>query len=306
MFKIIYSQEVMGAFEGGKPIVALESTIISHGMPYPQNMECAMEVEAVVRSNGAVPATIAVIEGNIHVGLDQDTLQHFASLGRENCMKVSVRDLSYCVANKFTGGTTVAGTMYICQNFSTPKIHIFATGGSGGVTRDDVWDVSADLVEFSRSPVMVVSAGIKSILDIPATLEVLETYGVPVVGFGTTNFPSFYSRISGHTVHLSVQDAADAAKMLKAHIDLNMKQGILLANPIPEEYEICADIMNPVIDEALEDCNKLGIKGKDMTPFLLGRIVELTEGKSLVCNIHLVKNNAKVAAQTAVEFNKLQ
>ncbi len=291
-----YSPEVYEAIASGRAIVALESTIISHGMPYPQNMTTAREVEAIVREGGAVPATIAALNGVLKVGLDDDELEILAT--GKDVGKVSLRDLPFTVALKRHGATTVASTMRIA---SLAGIRILATGGTGGVHRGGAatMDVSADLIEFSRTDVAVVSAGVKSILDIGLTLEKLETLGVPVVAFGTDEFPAFYSRGSGHRAPIRIDSVADLAKVLRAKWDLGLTGGVLIANPIPREAEIRASEIDPIIAAAVDDMTSRGITGKDATPFLLARIVELTSGRSLTANIALIKNNARLAAQLA-------
>lgn len=292
-----YSEEVYEAIVRGAPIVALESTIISHGMPYPQNVITAREVENVVRAAGAVPATIAVLHGTLTVGLTDEELELVATDG--DVEKISIRDLPVTVALGRHGATTVASTMRIA---SLAGIRVFATGGIGGVHRGGAasLDVSADLMELARTSVAVVSAGVKSILDIGLTLEKLETLGVPVIGFGTSDFPSFFSRMSGYRAPLRVDTAEDAAGVLRAKWQLGLDGGVLFANPVPAESEIPAGEIEPIIDAALRDLSARGIAGKDATPFLLGRVVELTGGRSLTANIALVKNNALLAARISV------
>ena len=295
--------EVRDALATGRPVVALESTIVSHGMPYPKNVQTAREVEIIVRGEGAVPATIAVIGGRIKVGLSDDELEQLGS--DPSFGKISTRDLPYTVALGKNGATTVASTMRVAH---LAGIRVFATGGTGGVHRGAAqsMDISADLTELSRSQVCVVSAGVKSILDIGLTLEVLETLGVPVMTLGSAEYPAFYSRISGHTSPLSVDSPEQAAAVLRAKWELcdlpGAAGGVLLANPIPKEAEIPAFEMNPYIQAALADMDALGITGKDTTPYLLGRIVEITGGRSLVANIALVKNNAAVAARVSAAY----
>ncbi|GEP35255.1 pseudouridine-5'-phosphate glycosidase [Nocardioides szechwanensis] len=293
------TDEVATALAEGRPVVALESTIISHGMPYPQNVEMAVEVEGIVRSLGAVPATIAVLGGRPRIGLSPDDLELLAS--HPDVTKVSVRDLPYVVARGVHGATTVASTMRLA---ALAGIRVFVTGGLGGVHRgaQTSFDVSADLTELGQTDVAVVCAGVKSILDIGLTLETLETLGVPVVGFGSDEFPSFFSRSSGHAAPMRVDSAADVAAMMRAKWDLGLAGGIVVANPIPAEDEIPADEIGLIIDQALADLDRLGIHGKDATPYLLGRIVELTDGASLVANIALVRNNARLGAAIAGEF----
>ena len=294
--------EVAAALEAGRPVVALESTIISHGMPYPQNVEMARGVEAIVRENGATPATIAVLGGRLKVGLSPDELELLAT--DKNVQKISTRDLPVTVALGGHGATTVASTMRIA---SLVGIRVFATGGTGGVHRGagQTMDISADLLELARTEVCVVSAGVKSILDIGLTLEVLETQGVPAITLGADEFPAFYSRRSGFASPLSVKNEAEAARVLHAKWTLGLGGGVMLANPIPEDAEIPAEEMAGQIEQALADMNALGLTGKDTTPYLLGRIVEITGGRSLKTNIALVRHNAAVAARVAVEYARL-
>ncbi|MBB4053377.1 pseudouridine-5'-phosphate glycosidase [Devosia subaequoris] len=294
------SGDVKAALAAGKPVVALESTIITHGMPYPQNLSMAQEVEAVVREHGAVPATIAIMDGRLCVGVSGEDLQRLAEEGHK-AAKASRRDMAALLANGVMAGTTVATTMQIA---ALAGIRIFATGGIGGVHRgaEDSFDISADLEELGRTPVAVVCAGAKSILDIAKTLEVLETNGVPVLGYGTDDFPAFWARTSGHTVDKRLDSPAEVAKLLAIQSDLNMG-GVLIANPIPEADAWEASAIEGFIAQALADAEAQGIKGKATTPFLLQRIFELTGGKSLESNIALVKNNAKVAAQIAVALS---
>ncbi|MFK7600963.1 pseudouridine-5'-phosphate glycosidase [Deinococcus sp. SM5_A1] len=294
--------EVAAALKAGKPVVALESTIISHGMPYPQNVDMARGVEQIVRDNGATPATIAVLGGRLKVGLTPDELEKLAT--DKSVQKISTRDLPVTVALGHNGATTVASTMRIA---SLAGIRVFATGGTGGVHRGagQTMDISADLLELARTEVCVVSAGVKSILDIGLTLEVLETQGIPAITLGSDEFPAFYSRRSGFASPLSVANEAEAARVLHAKWSLGIGGGVMLANPIPEEAEIPAEEMAGQIEQALSDMNALGLTGKDTTPYLLGRIVEITGGRSLDANIALVRHNAAVAARVAVEYAKL-
>jgi pseudouridine-5'-phosphate glycosidase len=296
-----YGEEVHEAIERGAPIVALESTIISHGMPYPQNVNTAREVEAIVRDAGAVPATIAVLHGSLKVGLSQDELELLAT--NKEVQKISIRDLPFTVAMKRHGATTVATTMRIA---ALAGIRVFATGGTGGVHRGAATslDISADLTELARTSVAVVSAGVKSILDIGLTLEKLETLGVPVIGFGTSVFPAFFSRDSGYPAPLRANTAQDVASVLRAKWEMGIEGGVLVANPIPEAAEIPSSEIGPIIDAALADMDSHGVSGKDATPFLLGRIVELTGGRSLIANIALVRNNARVASDVAVALSR--
>ena len=292
-----YSAEVFEALSSGAPVVALESTIISHGMPYPQNAATARELEAIVRDAGAVPATIAVLHGTMKVGLDALELEFLAT--SSDVQKISIRDLPLTVAQGLHGATTVATTMRIA---SLAGIEVFATGGTGGVHRGGAtsFDVSADLVELQRTSVAVVSAGVKSILDIGLTLEKLETLGVPVIGYRTVAFPAFFSRESGFRAPATLNSPAEIARMLRTKWRLGMSGGVLIANPIPLDAEIPASEIDPIIAAALGDMDRLAIGGKDATPYLLGRIVELTAGRSLVANIALVRNNARLAAEVAV------
>lgn len=295
-------QEVREALEQNKPVVALESTIISHGMPYPQNVETARKVEAIIRENGAVPATIAIIGGKLKVGLTDDELEYFGQT--KGILKASRRDMPYIVANKLDGATTVATTMIIAE---MAGIKVFVTGGIGGVHRgaETSFDISADLQELAKTNVAVVSAGVKSILDIGLTLEYLETQGVPVFAYQTKEFPAFYTRKSGFEVLYPLETPEMAAKTMKAKWDMHLNGGLVIANPVPKAFEMDTTKINQAIDEALIACEKEGVKGKDITPFLLARIKEVTGGSSLDTNIQLVFNNAKVGAQIAVAYSKL-
>jgi pseudouridine-5'-phosphate glycosidase len=296
------SAEVAAAHADGHPIVALESTIISHGMPYPRNVAMAQEVEQIVRDHGAVPATIAVLDGVPRIGLTADDLELLGS--HEDVAKVSIRDLPYVVATGRHGATTVASTMRLAE---LAGIRVFVTGGLGGVHRgaETSMDVSADLVELAQTDVAVVSAGVKSILDIELTLEVLETYGVPVVGVGTDEFPSFYSRTSGHKAPMRADTAQELAAMMHAKWSLGLRGGIAIANPVPEADAMAPEEIGALIDAALRESQDRGIRGKDITPFLLGRIVELSQGRSLETNIALVRNNARLGAALAVAYAAL-
>ena len=295
-------EEVKEAIESGKPVVALESTIISHGMPYPQNVETALKVEKIIRDNGAVPATIAIIGGRLKAGLTPEEIEYFGKKGPE-ITKASRRDLAMLCARGEDGACTVTTTMMIAH---MAGIKVFATGGIGGVHRgaETTMDISADLEELAQTPVMVVCAGCKSILDIGLTLEYLETHGVPVLGFGTEDMPAFYTQKSGFKVDYKVDTPEELAHFFKTHTELGMRGGVLVGNPIPDEYSMDPDIINPAIEKALETCKKLGIKGKATTPFLLAKVKEITGGDSLDSNIRLVFNNAKVAALTAAEMCK--
>ncbi len=297
------NEEVAQAIAEGKPVVALESTIISHGMPYPQNVETALNVEKIIRENGAVPATIAIIGGRLKAGLTPEEIEYFGKKGKD-IHKASRRDLAVLCARGEDGATTVTTTMIIAH---MAGIKIFATGGIGGVHRgaETTMDISADLEELGQTPMMVVCAGAKSILDLGLTLEYLETKGVPVIGFGTEELPAFYTRSSGFKVDYRIDTPEDLAAAFKASGEMELKGGMLVANPIPEEYAMPLDVINNAIDTAIKEAEEKGIKGKETTPFLLARVAELTGGDSLASNIRLVYNNAKVAAQTAVAYSKM-
>ena len=294
--------EVAEALAAGKPVVALESTIISHGMPYPQNVETALAVEQIIRDHGAVPATIAVIGGRLKAGLSAEEIEYFGKKGL-NITKASRRDLAVLCARGEDGATTVTTTMIIAH---MAGIKVFATGGIGGVHRgaETTMDISADLEELGQTPVMVVCAGAKSILDLGLTLEYLETKGVPVIGYGTSELPAFYTRQSGFGVDYRVDTPEELARIFKASHDMGLKSGMLVTNPIPEEFAMPKSVIDAAIEQAIGECNEKGIKGKETTPFLLARVSELTGGDSLSSNIKLVFNNAKVAALTAVEYCK--
>ena len=296
------SPEVKAALDAGKPVVALESTIISHGMPYPKNVETALMVEQTIRDNGAVPATIAIIGGRLKAGLSHDEIEYLGKTGR-GIAKASRRDLPTIVARGADGATTVTTTMIIAH---MAGIKIFATGGIGGVHRgaETTMDISADLEELAKTPVMVVCAGAKSILDLGLTLEYLETKGVPVIGFGTEELPAFYTRKSGFKVDYRVDSPKELADMFTAQRDLGFNGGMLVANPIPEEYSMDKSTIDAAIEKALAECSAQGIKGKETTPFLLAKVAEITGGDSLESNIKLVLNNAKIAALTASELTK--
>lgn len=302
-FPLSIADEVKAAQNGGKPVVALESTIITHGMPYPQNVETAKAVEDVVRDAGAVPATIAVIEGRLHVGLTGDQL---AALGQmRGVAKLSRADIAACIATGGNGATTVAATMIAAH---AAGIEVFATGGVGGVHQgaEESFDISADLNEFTRTPVTVVAAGAKAILDLPKTLEVLETLGVPVIAFGQDEFPAFWSRSSGLNAPIrmdSVDEIANAHMMKRS---MGLSGGQLVGNPIPLASEIARDDLAPIISEAVRNADAAGIRGKAVTPYLLQRIYELTSGASLAANIALVKNNARLAAEIATAIANIR
>lgn len=295
--------QVKKAIEEGKAVVALESTIISHGMPYPQNKETALNVEKIIRENGAVPATIAILNGKLKVGLTEAEIDYLGKKGRE-VVKASRRDIPFILAQKLDGATTVAATMIIAN---LAGIKVFGTGGIGGVHRgaEKTFDISADLQELAHTNVAVVCAGAKSILDLGLTLEYLETQGVPVVGFGTEELPAFYTRKSGFKVDYRIDTEKDLAAALKAKWDLGLNGGMVVANPIPEQYQMDYDTITKAIEEALREAEEKGIKGKETTPFLLAKVKDLTGGESLESNIQLVYNNVKVAARLAVELEKL-
>lgn len=295
-------EEIRRALENNQPVVALESTIISHGMPYPQNVEMAKKVEAIIRSEGAVPATIAIMNGKIKIGLTDEDLEVFAK--SKEVAKVSRRDLASIVAKKSLGATTVASTM-MCAEMA--GIKFFVTGGIGGVHRgyEETLDVSADLEELAQTNVNVICAGAKAILDLPRTMEFLETKGVPVVGYQTNVLPAFYTRTSNIKLPLSVENVEELAAMIHVKEELSLKGGVLVANPIPESDSLDETYINQIIDNAIEQSFKDGISGKDTTPYLLKTIVEKTNGKSLEANLALVYNNAKVGAKLAVSYQKL-
>ncbi|MDW0109885.1 pseudouridine-5'-phosphate glycosidase [Sporosarcina aquimarina] len=297
---IVFSEEVLNAKAAGQPIVALESTIISHGMPYPQNVETARAVEQIIRDNGAVPATIALIDGQIKIGLSYDELEMFGK--SDNVAKVSRRDIGHLLATKQLGATTVAATM-ICADLA--EIRMFVTGGIGGVHRgaETTMDISADLEELAKTDVAVVCAGAKSILDIGLTMEYLETKGVPVIGYETDELPAFYTRKSGFPVNFRADNPEVIADTLAVKWHLGLAGGAVIANPIPEADELDPEMINKIIDEALTEAKEKGIKGKDVTPFMLGKVKDLTDGKSLVANIALVKHNAVVGAKIAVALS---
>lgn len=288
------SKEVQNALDNNLPIVALESTIISHGMPYPKNLQTALECEQIVRDNGCVPATIAIIKGKLCIGLEKEDLEYLAYTGLK-VTKASRRDIPVVVAKGIDGATTVSATMYIA---SLAGIKVFATGGIGGVHRgaEHSMDISADLDEFAKTSVAVVCAGAKAILDLPKTLEYLETKGVPVLGYQTEILPAFYTRKSNCFVDYKMDTPIEIAKMLKTKWDLGLDGGVLITNPIPEEYSLDEQVMNKAIDEAIESANKEGISGKNITPYLLDKIQKITDGSSLESNIKLVHNNCKLAS----------
>ncbi len=297
---LLFDPEVSDALNSGKPVVALESTIISHGMPYPRNVSTALEVEAVVRENGAIPATTALMDGQFCVGLSSDQIEKLGS--SDGVKKVSLRDIGVALSKEILGATTVATTMFIAEKAG---IQIFATGGLGGVHRGDSGDVSADLTALGTIPVTVVSAGVKAILDLPRTLEFLETLGVPVLGYETDVFPEFWIRGSNLPISARVDDPLAAAAAISAHWSSGMKSGVVLAAPVPVEDEADPEVINAAINEGLAAAAAQGVAGSGTTPFLLAHIVESTGGASLETNIALVKNNAAVAAKVAVELASL-
>ena len=298
---LLFAPEVSDALNSGKPVVALESTIISHGMPYPRNVSTALEVEAVVRENGAIPATTALMDGQFCVGLSSDQIEKLGS--SDGVKKVSLRDIGVALSKETLGATTVATTMFIAEKAG---IQIFATGGLGGVHRGDSGDVSADLTALGTIPVTVVSAGVKAILDLPRTLEFLETLGVPVLGYETDVFPEFWIRGSNLPISARVDDPLAAAAAIAAHWSSGMKSGVVLAAPVPSEDEADPEVINAAINEGLAAAAAQGVTGSGTTPFLLAHIVESTGGASLETNIALVKNNAAVAAKVAVELASLK
>ncbi len=294
------SPEVQAALNAGKPVVALESTIISHGMPYPQNVETALRVEQTIRDNGSVPATIAIIGGQLKAGCTPEEIEYLGKKGQA-VIKASRRDLPVLVARKEDGATTVTTTMIIA---AMAGIKIFATGGIGGVHRgaQQTFDISADLEELAQTPVMVICAGAKSILDLGLTLEYLETKGVPVIGYQTEELPAFYTRHSGFKVDYRIDTPQELAAAFKTKIDCGLKGGMLVTNPIPEQYSMPKDVIDAAIEKALQEMDAAGIHGKQCTPFLLAKVKDLTGGDSLAANIQLVLNNARLAAQTAVSL----
>ncbi len=288
--------EVLEALKNGTPVVALESTIIAHGMPYPKNVETAMAVNQVIRKNGAIPATIGIIKGRIKVGLTDEEIDYMAKA--PDVLKVSRRDLPFVLSRGKDGATTVAATMIAAD---MAGIRIFVTGGIGGVHRGagESFDISADLEELKMTDVVVVCAGVKSILDIGATLEYLETSGVPVISYGTDDFPAFYSRKSGYTTEIALGEPKEIADLIKMKYQMELKGGVVVACPIPKEHEIPFEEMDAIIKRSLEACAEKNITGKRITPFLLDKVKQLTEGRSLEANIHLVLNNADVGAKIA-------
>lgn len=293
-----YSDEVSQAILEKKPILALESTLITHGLPHPTNIETGLMLENIARENGVTPATIAIINGKIKIGVTQSELEMLVE--DKNVVKASVRDLPFILSKKLSAGTTVASTLF-CADYA--GIRVFATGGIGGVHRGDDQDVSADLIELSRTPIAVVCAGAKAILDLPKTLEFLETHSIPVVGYRTDFLPAFYTAETEYKLHARVDDVASLAELLKIHWQLGMSSGVLIANPIPATDEIPAEIIEPVIASALEKAGKQRISGKAITPFLLNEVSVVTKGKSLQANINLIMNNVRLGALLAQRIN---
>ena len=298
-----YSKEASNAIDNDMPLVALESTIISHGMPYPQNVETALNCQRIIREHGSVPATIAIINGKLKVGLSDDEIDF---LGKEGAkiQKTSRRDIAYNVMNKINGATTVSATMFIA---ALAGIRVFATGGIGGVHRGaaTTMDISADLEELAMTDVAVISAGAKSILDLGLTLEYLETKGVPVIGFKTDVLPAFYCDKSDFKVNFRMDTPLEIARLIKTKYDLGLRGGILIANPVPSQYSMDKDLIDKAIEEAIAEMNELGIKGKETTPYLLRKIASITKGKSLESNIALVYNNCKLGAEISVQLKKI-
>lgn len=297
MKELQYSAEVKEALENHSPLVALESTVITHGLPMPKNLEVARDLEDSVKSSGAVPATIAILNGKIHIGMEDEELKHLAS--SKTVAKVSRRDIAGTILRNFDGGTTVSGTMTLAE---MAGLKIFATGGIGGIHRGNWMDVSADLPTLSRLPLIVVCSGAKSILDLPATREYLETSGIPVLGYQADDFPAFYSKNSGLKVDYRVETPAEIAEFAKLHWDLGLTSALLVTVPVPDLYAIPSDEMDQFIDQALSELEKNHITGAASTPFLLAKVSELTGEKSLRSNVALLKNNARVAGEIAVEF----
>ncbi len=292
---ILTSNEMKNASSAGRPVVALESTVLTHGLPRPNNLQLARDMEKTVRENGAIPATIAFLDGKLHVGLNDGELERLAN--EDNVYKVGPRDYATMIAKKANGGTTVAGTMLACKH---ANIQVFATGGVGGVHRDAPFDISADLQALATIPMIVVCAGAKAILDLPATLEYLETMSVPVLGYGTDEFPAFYSRESGLDVSVNLASPQEIVDFAKEHWAAGLQSAVLVANPVPIADAIPRSEMEPWIKQANKEAHEQGVHGKELTPFLLQRISELTAGKSMSTNLSLLLNNAKLAAQIAV------
>ncbi len=301
---IEHSKEVAAAIDNRLPIVALESTIISHGMPYPENVKTALTCEKIIRDGGAIPATIAIINGKLKIGLEEEEINFLGKEGNK-IQKTSRRDIAYNVANNINGATTVSATMYIAGLVNIP---VFATGGIGGVHRgaETTMDISADLEELAMTNVAVISAGAKSILDLGLTLEYLETKGVPVIGYKTKTLPAFYSSNSNFEVNFKIDSAAEIAKLIHTKLELGLTGGLLVANPVPDNMSMDKKLIDSAINEALSEMNTLGIKGKEATPYLLKKIASITKGKSLESNIALVYNNCKLGAEISVDLYKLR
>lgn len=293
-----FSSEVAQAFNDKKPVLALESTVITHGLPYPQNLETGLALEQLAREQGAVPATIAIMNGKIKIGLSKDELERLAQ--DKQVIKASKRDLAYALTQRLNAGTTVAATL-VCA--AACGIKVFATGGIGGVHRGDDFDISADLIELSRTPVAVVCAGVKAILDLPRTMELLETLSVPILGYLTDTLPAFYSASTQFQLPARVNDVASLAAVVRTHWQLGNGSGVLVANPIPAEHAIPSDVIEPVIAEMIEKAEKMGIKGKAITPFLLSEVAKATSGKSQQANIALIKNNTLLGAKLAAQLS---
>ena len=291
---VVYSPVVKRAISSSLPVVALESTVITHGLPRPQNLELALDMEKIIRDNGATPATIAVLDGEIHVGLDKSGLERLAKV--DNPRKISRRDFATAILKKECGGTTVSGTMFAAHRAG---IRVFATGGIGGVHEVETLDISSDLQALSDTPMIVVCAGAKAILNLPATIEYLETLGVPVIGYGTDEFPAFYSRGSGLRVSLRLDSPQEVVDFTKVHLGIGMKSAILVCLPLSAEKEIPHEMIDKAIQRARQDAHTLGVQGQPLTPFLLSRLGELTNGESLKANLALLRNNARLAAQIA-------
>ena len=293
--ELIKAAEVVEAEKRRSPIVALESTVLTHGLPRPQNLQLAHDMEKAVRDQGATPATIGFLDGCLHIGLSEPDLDRLAN--EQNALKVGPRDVATVISKKVSGGTTVAGTMLACQH---ANIQVFATGGIGGVHRESSFDISADLQALAKIPMIVVCAGAKAILDLPATLEYLETMSVPVVGYGTDEFPAFYSRESGLDVSVRLDSPQEIVGFAQSHWKAGLSSAVLVANPVPSAGAIPASEMEPIIEKASKEAQEKKIHGKELTPFLLARISELTEKKSMATNLSLLLNNARLAAQIAL------
>ncbi|NOT49191.1 MAG: pseudouridine-5'-phosphate glycosidase [Acidobacteria bacterium] len=297
--KLNFSEEVSGALHFDRPVVALESTVIAHGLPYPQNIETAYKLERIVRDNGATPATIGIFDGEISVGLSDDQIEQLATA--EDVKKISRRDLPIAAARNYLGATTVASTSFIAHSAG---IKVFATGGIGGVHRGDLPDISADLPELAHTPILVVCSGAKIVLDLPATREWLETHGIPVLGWHCSAMPAFYSRSSGLDVDQRVDSAREVAAIVKARDEQGMKNAILLTVPVPDQAEMPLDKVDTMVSDAIKKAEKEGIRGKDITPFLLSQMSEMSEGKTLAANIALLENNARIAAEVSLRIER--